>query len=155
MSQQSEIQLRPASRAWMSDLAKIRPDFGNFVEKNDNFCQFFWKKCQVLVNFLTLKWQFSGGQVEGDNKSHRVTPSVHMSAQVQEKSASLSLGFTYDGALLASLTLPGLIIMWTIFHKLLRCIYYKQRVYLFRFVYISVVNNMTWVMNTDKNNHKS
>ena len=34
---------------------------GNFVEKNDNFCQFSWKKCQVFVYFLTVKWQFSGG----------------------------------------------------------------------------------------------
>ena len=34
---------------------------GNFVEKNDNFCQFFFKKCQVSGNFLTVKWQFSGG----------------------------------------------------------------------------------------------
>ena len=34
---------------------------GNFVEKNDNFCQFLKKKCQVFVNFLTVKWQFSGG----------------------------------------------------------------------------------------------
>ena len=34
---------------------------GNFVEKNENFCQFFWKKCLVFGNFLTVKWQFSGG----------------------------------------------------------------------------------------------
>ena len=27
----------------------------------DNFWQFFWKKCQVFGNFLTVKWQFSGG----------------------------------------------------------------------------------------------
>ena len=30
------------------------------LQKNDNFCHFFWKKCQVLGNFLTVKWQFSG-----------------------------------------------------------------------------------------------
>ena len=35
--------------------------FGNFVEKNDNFCQIFFKKCQVFGNFLTFKRQFSGG----------------------------------------------------------------------------------------------
>ena len=31
------------------------------IEKNDNFCQFFWKKSQIFGNFLTVKWQFSGG----------------------------------------------------------------------------------------------
>ena len=31
---------------------------GNFVEKNDNFCQI---KKKVFVNFLTFKCQFSGG----------------------------------------------------------------------------------------------
>ena len=35
--------------------------FLNFLEKNENFWQFFWKKCQVFDNFLTVKWQFSGG----------------------------------------------------------------------------------------------
>ena len=34
---------------------------GNFVEKNDNFLAIFLKKCQVFGNFLTVKWQFSGG----------------------------------------------------------------------------------------------
>ena len=34
---------------------------GNFVEKNDTFCQFFWKKCQSFGNFLTFKWQFWRG----------------------------------------------------------------------------------------------
>ena len=34
---------------------------GNFFEKNENFWQFFWKKCQVFGNFWTVKWQFSGG----------------------------------------------------------------------------------------------
>ena len=34
---------------------------GNFFEKNENFWQFFWKKCQAFGNFLTVKWQFSGG----------------------------------------------------------------------------------------------
>ena len=34
-----------------------------FCWKNDTFCQFFWKKCQVFGNFLTFKWQFSGGSV--------------------------------------------------------------------------------------------
>ena len=29
--------------------------------KNENFWQFFWKKCQVFGNFLTFRWQFSGG----------------------------------------------------------------------------------------------
>ena len=33
----------------------------NFVEKNENFWQFFAEKCQVFGNFLTVKWQFSGG----------------------------------------------------------------------------------------------
>ena len=28
---------------------------------NENFWHFFWKKCQVFCNFLTVKWQFSGG----------------------------------------------------------------------------------------------
>ena len=35
---------------------------GNFLKKkNENFWQFFLKKCQVFGNFLTVKWQFSGG----------------------------------------------------------------------------------------------
>ena len=34
---------------------------GNFVEKKDNFCHFKKKKCQVFVNFLTFKCQFSAG----------------------------------------------------------------------------------------------
>ena len=33
----------------------------NFLEKNDNFWNFFVKKSQVFVNFFTVKWQFSGG----------------------------------------------------------------------------------------------
>ena len=41
------------------------PENGNFFEKNENFWQFFWKKCQVFGNFLTVKWQFSGGLGEG------------------------------------------------------------------------------------------
>jgi len=45
---------------WMSKNGQ-NLTIGNFVEKNDNFCQFFWKKCQVLGNVLTVKWQFSGG----------------------------------------------------------------------------------------------
>ena len=28
---------------------------------NENFWQFFLKKCQVFGNFLTVKWQFSRG----------------------------------------------------------------------------------------------
>ena len=36
---------------------------GNFVDKNDNFCQFFWKKCQVFGNFLHLNGNFPEGQV--------------------------------------------------------------------------------------------
>jgi len=35
--------------------------FGNFFGKNENFWQFFWKKCQVFGISLTFKWQFSGG----------------------------------------------------------------------------------------------
>ena len=31
-----------------------------WLSKNEHFCQFFWKKCQVFGNFLTFKWQFSG-----------------------------------------------------------------------------------------------
>ena len=34
---------------------------GNFFEKNEKFWQFWGKKCQVLGNFLIVKWQFSGG----------------------------------------------------------------------------------------------
>ena len=34
--------------------------FGNFVEKNDNFCHFFFLNV-VFGNFLTVKWQFSEG----------------------------------------------------------------------------------------------
>ena len=34
---------------------------GNFFEKNENFMQFFKKFFQVFGNFLTFKWQFSGG----------------------------------------------------------------------------------------------
>ena len=37
---------------------------GNFIEINNNFIhfwQFFWKKFHVFGNFLTFKWQFSGG----------------------------------------------------------------------------------------------
>ena len=35
---------------------------GNFfLKKKENFWQFFWKICQVFGNFLTFKWQFSGG----------------------------------------------------------------------------------------------
>ena len=36
-----------------------------FCWKNDNFWQFFWKECQVFGNFLTFKWQFSGGSALG------------------------------------------------------------------------------------------
>ena len=32
-----------------------------FFEKNEKFWQFFKTKCQVLSNYLTVKWQFSGG----------------------------------------------------------------------------------------------
>ena len=34
---------------------------GNFFFFNENFWQFFWKKCKIFGNFLTFKWQFSGG----------------------------------------------------------------------------------------------
>ena len=33
-----------------------------FFEKNDNFWLFFWKS-ESFGNFLTVKWQFSGGSV--------------------------------------------------------------------------------------------
>ena len=36
------------------------------IVKKDNFFQLFWKKCQVFVNFLTFKWQFSGGSGQQD-----------------------------------------------------------------------------------------
>ena len=35
--------------------------FFNFVEKKTIFVNVFAKKCQVFGNFLTVKWQFSGG----------------------------------------------------------------------------------------------
>ena len=34
---------------------------GNLKKKKNFFYKFFWKKCQVFGNFLTVKWQFSGG----------------------------------------------------------------------------------------------
>ena len=34
-----------------------------FCYKKWQFFQFFWKKCQVFGNFLTFKWQYSGGSV--------------------------------------------------------------------------------------------
>ena len=34
---------------------------GNFFEKNEIFLAIFLKKCQIFGNFLTVKWQFSGG----------------------------------------------------------------------------------------------
>ena len=33
-------------------------------EKNEKLFQFFWKNCQALGNFLTVKLQFSGGSGE-------------------------------------------------------------------------------------------
>jgi len=33
-------------------------------EKMTIFDNFFGKKCQVFGNFLTFKWQFSGGQLQ-------------------------------------------------------------------------------------------
>ena len=32
-----------------------------FLKKRQNCWHFFLKKCQVFGNFLTVKWQFSGG----------------------------------------------------------------------------------------------
>ena len=42
-----------------------------FKENNDKFWQFCWKKCQVFGNFLTFKWQFSGGSDE-DHKAYEL-----------------------------------------------------------------------------------
>ena len=33
------------------------------------FGNFFWKKCQVFGNFLTVEWQFSGGSGSGVHRS--------------------------------------------------------------------------------------
>ena len=41
---------------WMSKLSKTW-----HFKKRTIFVNFFWKKCQVFGNFLTVKWQFSGG----------------------------------------------------------------------------------------------
>jgi len=54
-------------------------------QKNDNFCQFKKKKSQVFGNFLTVKWQFSGGSAPKCNISmyshtfHRFICKVHLS----------------------------------------------------------------------------
>ena len=44
-------------------------------EKNDNFCQLFWKKCQDFGNFLTVKCQFSGGS---DGNSREQSGDSHL-----------------------------------------------------------------------------
>ena len=35
--------------------------FKKIIANDENFWQFFWKKCKVFGKFLTVKWQFSGG----------------------------------------------------------------------------------------------
>ena len=55
---------------------------GNFFEKNENFWHFFFveknenfwhlkKKSQVFGNFLTVKWQFSGGSGHNIGNKHK------------------------------------------------------------------------------------
>ena len=42
----------------------------NIHEDLTNFWQFFWKKCQLLGNFLTVKWQFSEGQMKTNKRTY-------------------------------------------------------------------------------------
>ena len=52
---------------------KKLPKTDIFSKKNcQNFLLFFWKKWKLLANFLTVKWQFSGGsEVNQSWNTHR------------------------------------------------------------------------------------
>ena len=66
---------------------------GNFVEKNDNSCQFKKKKIPVFGNFLTLKWQFSrgSGQLQGCQIWPKIGPDWHQIGQIWDCLRSFSV----------------------------------------------------------------
>ena len=62
------------------------------MEKKYNFWQFLWKKSQVFGNFLTFKWQFSGGSGPIISRTYSLNNIIleHLRNNRREKFRSLS-----------------------------------------------------------------